>query len=64
MAMLMTPLAIVGIAKMAIPAMAIGVINMVILGIQLKGTKQLAQWCSIHSNRTFRSDIINIFVIL
>ena len=59
---LVTIMAIMAI--LAIPAMAIGVINMAILGIQLKGTKKLAQWCYIHINHTFRSDIINIFVIL
>ena len=48
MAMLKLTLAIkivANMAKMAILAMAIGVINMAILGIQLKGTKKLAEWC-------------------
>ena len=30
---------------LAISAMAIGINNMVILGIQLKSIKKLAQWC-------------------
>ena len=70
MAMSMTHMAIAGMAKMAIMAimvtsvMANGNFRMVARGIQLKGTNKLAQWCLIHSNRTFHSDIINIFVIL
>ena len=70
MAMLMTHMAIAGMAKMAIMAimvtsvMANGKFSMAVRGIQLKGTQKLAQWCLIHSNRTFRSDMINIFVIL
>ena len=51
MAMLMTPMAIAGMAKMAIMAimvtsvMANGNFSMAVRGIQLKGTKKLAQWC-------------------
>ena len=50
MAMLMTPMAIAGMAKMAIMAimvtslMANGKFSMVIRGIELKGTQKLAQW--------------------
>ena len=52
------------IAILAISAMAIQINNMVKLGIQLKSIKELAQWCWVHINRTFRSDVIDIFAIL
>ena len=52
------------IVILAISAMAIGLINMAILGIQLKSIKKLAQWCFIHTYRIFRSYIIKSFVIL
>ena len=51
MAMLLTPMAIAGMAKMAIMAkmvtsvMANGNFSMAVWGIQLKGTHKLAQWC-------------------
>jgi hypothetical protein len=57
-------LAILALAILAILATAIWVINMALLGIQLKSKKDLAQWCYIYINRTFHSDIIKIFVIL
>ena len=63
MAMFMTHMAIAGMAKMAIMVtivMANGKFSMAVRGIQLKGTQKLAQWCKIHSNWTFRIDIINI----
>ena len=68
MAMLKLLLAITIVSNMskmdilAILAMAICVTNMATLGIQLKSIKKLAQL--IHINWTFRSDIINIFVIM
>ena len=40
-------------AIFAILVMAIGVINMAILGIQLKSIQKLAQGCLIHINRTY-----------
>ena len=48
MTMLKLPLVITLVtimAVLAIRAMAKGVINMPKLGIQLKGTQKLAQWC-------------------
>ena len=51
MAMLMTPMAIAGMTKitilalMATSVMANGNFSMAVRGIQLKGTKKLAQWC-------------------
>ena len=43
MAMLMTPMAIAGMAKMAIMAIMVTSV-MAVRGIQLQGTKKLAQW--------------------
>ena len=67
-AMLKLPLAITLLTIMAImtilaiPAMIIGVLNMAILGIQLKDTQKNSS-VVLNSPLTFRSDIINIFVI-
>ena len=52
------------IAKMAILAMAIGVVNMTILSHQLKSVPNLAQWRWTDISLTLRSDNIIIFVIL
>ena len=49
-------------AILAISAMAIGIKNMVILGILLKSITKLLQWCKIPINWTFHSDVIAIFV--